>query len=98
MINDVNHEAILTITVADLENMVRRMVRAELIRLLHLQKPSLLEDERHEGSDNAAEDELLLDEALAVLEKYENDPDAWSDWAAFKAELTRAEAAGELST
>jgi len=96
--SNVSHEATLTVTVADLEDMVRRMVRAELIRLLHLQKPSLLEDESHEGAENVVEDELLLDEALVVLEKYENDPDAWTDWAAFKAELTRAEAAGELST
>ncbi len=50
-----------------------------LVRLLHAPVRSILEDWRQQGPDDPAEDELLLNEALAVLQKYENQPDAWSN-------------------
>ena len=80
----------------ELEVLVRRMVREEFTRLLHAPVRSILEDWRQEGPDDPAEDELLLREALAVLQGYGDQPDAWMDWEDFEAELDRAEAAGEL--
>jgi hypothetical protein len=72
------------------------VVREELTRLLRAPVRSILEDWRQEGPDDPAEDELLLREALAVLQGYEDQPDAWMNWEDFEAELDRAEAAGEL--
>jgi len=80
----------------DLEVLVRRVVREELTRLLHVPVRSILEDWRQEGPDDPAEDELLLREALAVLQGYGDRPEAWMNWEDFEAELDRAEAAGEL--
>ncbi len=80
----------------ELQVLVRRVVREELTRLLHVPVRSILEDWRQEGPDDPAEDELLLREALAVLQGYGDKPDAWMDWEDFEAELDRAEAAGEL--
>ncbi len=80
----------------ELQALVRRMVREELVHLLHAPVRSILEDWRQEGPDDPAEDELLLNEALAVLQKYKDQPDAWIDWEDFEAELDRAEVAGEL--
>ena len=57
---------------------------------------SILDDWSQEGPDDPAGDEELLAEALAILEQYENDPDAWVSWEDFEAELARTEAAGEL--
>lgn len=81
---------------ADLEALVRRVVREELVRLLHTPVRSLIEDEKHEGPEDAAEDELLVQEALTVLQNYGDKPEAWMSWEDFEAELDRAEAAGEL--
>jgi len=80
----------------ELEVLVRRMVREEFTRLLHVPVRSILEDWRQEGPDDPAEDALLLREALAVLQGYEDQPDAWMSWEDFEAKLDRAEAAGEL--
>jgi hypothetical protein len=80
----------------ELEVLVRRVVREELTRLLRSPVRSILEDWRQEGLDDPAEDELLLSEALAVLQEYGGKPEAWMTWEDFEAELDRAEAAGEL--
>ena len=80
----------------ELEVLVRRVVREELIRLLRSPVRSILEDWTQEGPDDSAEDELLLSEALAVLQEYGDKPEAWMDWEDFEAELDRAEMAGEL--
>ena len=80
----------------ELEALVRRVVREELIRLLRAPLRSILEDRTQEGPDNPAEDDLLLHEALAVLREYREKPEAWMSWRDFEAELDRAEAAGEL--
>jgi len=80
----------------ELEVLVRRVVREELIRLLRSPIRSILEDWRQEGPDDSAEDELLLREALTVLQGYGDRPEAWMDWEDFEAELDRAEAAGGL--
>jgi len=81
---------------ADLEALVRRVVREELVRLLRAPLHSILEDEKHEGPEDPTEDERLLQEALTVLRDYGDKPEAWMSWEDFEAELERAEAAGEL--
>ena len=80
----------------ELETLVRRVVREELAHLLHAPVRSILQDWRQEGPDDPVEDELLLSEALAVLQGYDDQPEAWMNWEDFEAELERAEAAGEL--
>ena len=84
------------IKTTELEGFVRRVVREELSRLLREPIRSVLEGAEHEGPDNPAEDEMLLKDALAVLEEYSDQPEAWMNWKDFEAELDRAEAAGEL--
>ena len=85
-----------SINTAELEGLVRRVVREELSRLLHEPIRSILEGAEHEGPENPAEDEMLLKDALAVLEEYGDKPESWMNWEEFDAELDRAEAAGEL--
>lgn len=77
----------------ELETLIRRVVREEITRLL---RSPALKDWRQEGPDDPVEDELLLHEALAVLQEYGDKPEAWLNWEDFEAELDRAEAAGEL--
>ena len=86
----------VVINPADLENLIRRVVREELIRLLRTPVREILEDWEQEGPDDSAEDELLLGEALATLHAYADKPEAWLSWEEFEAELDRAESAGEL--
>ena len=86
----------VTLSPNELQVLVRRVVREELTRLLRAPVRSILEDWGQEGPDDPAQDELLLREALAVLQGYEDQPDAWMNWEDFEAELDRAEAAGEL--
>jgi hypothetical protein len=81
---------------SELETLIRRVVREEITRLLRSPVRSILEDWRQEGPEDLAEDELLLNEALAVIQEYGDKPEAWMNWEDFEAELDRAEAAGEL--
>ncbi len=80
----------------ELEALIRRVVRQEIIRLFRTPAPSILEDWRQEGPDDPVEDELLLREALAVLQQHGNKSEAWMNWEDFEAELDKAEAFGEL--
>ncbi len=85
MISEVSaSEVTVTVSLAELETLVRRVVRQELIRLLHQSGSAILEDESHEGPVDPAGDEALLAEALAVLKQYENDPNNWTSWGEFK--------------
>jgi len=86
----------VTLSPNELQVLVRRVVREELTRLLRAPVRSILEDWRQEGPDDPAEDALLLREALVVLQRYEDQPEAWMNWEDFESELDRAEAAGEL--
>ena len=86
----------VTLSPNELQVLVRRVVREELTRLLRAPVRSILEDWGQEGPDDPAQDELLLREALAVLQGFEDQPEAWMNWEDFEAELDRAEAAGEL--
>lgn len=80
----------------DLEKLIRRVVREEVGDLLKKPARSILDDWRHEGPDEPWQDQLLLQDALAVLRVDGDDPEAWLGWDDCEAELDRAEAAGEL--
>jgi hypothetical protein len=82
----------ITLSLSDLETMIRRVIREELAR----HTLSVLDDSSQEGPDDPAGDEELLADALIVLEQYKDKPEAWTDWEDFKAELASAEASGEL--
>ncbi|HLF26181.1 MAG TPA: hypothetical protein VJG32_07590 [Anaerolineae bacterium] len=90
------NEITTTLSPAEFENLIRRVVRQELARLLRASARSRLEDVKHEGPNEPAEDETLLREALDTIQKYGDKPEAWMSWEAFESELDRAETAGEL--
>jgi hypothetical protein len=90
------NQTTIAVSQADLETLVRRLVREELHQLLNMPARSILEDWKQEGPNDPAGDALLLRDALTVLQQYENIPDAWMSWEDFEAELDKAEAAGEL--
>ena len=93
-------QAAITISLTDLENLIRRVVREvvheELSRLPRTPATPILDDWSQEGPDDSAGDEQLLHEAMAVLEEYGDKPETWTKWEDFEAELDRAEASGEL--
>ena len=80
-------EAAITISLTDLENLIRRVVREELTRLSHAPAPSILDDWSHEGPDDPAGDEELLAEALVMSQQYRENKEGWKSWEDFKAEL-----------
>ena len=86
----------IALSPADLEALIRRVVREEIGRLLAATKPSILDDWSHEGPDDPEGDAELLKEALEVIKEYGDKAGAWTDWETFKAEMRQAEAAGEL--
>lgn len=89
-------EAAITISLTDLENLIRRVVREELTRLLRTPDRAILEYWEHEGPDGLAGDEQLLADALAMIKQYEENPEGWKTLEEFEAELAQAEAAHEL--
>jgi len=95
-------KATITIGLADLENLIRRVVkeavREELARALRRPSRTILEYREHEGPDDPAGDEALLQDALALIERYEKNPQGWKTLEEFEAELAQAEAAHELPT
>ena len=84
----------VSLSQADLEALVRRVVREELTRLTR--QRSVSAEARHEGPDDPVQDDALLAEALSVLDTYGDDSSKWLAWEDVKAELASAEAAGEL--
>jgi hypothetical protein len=87
----------VTVTRDDLEALLRRIVREELTRLLEARRPSVLDDWGHESPDDPDGDAVLLADVLASIEREQAAPAPRIDREAAKAELARAEAAGELS-
>ena len=79
----------------ELEGLIRRLIRQELVALLH-SPVDTLEEWKRQSVDDPDGDALLLRDALAVLEAEGDDPEAWMSWDEVEAELDRAEAAGEL--
>jgi hypothetical protein len=86
----------IALSAAELEALIRRVVREELRRLLAATKPSILDDWSHEGPEDPGDDEELVQAALEALRELEENPEAAMDLEEFEAELRRAEAAGEL--
>lgn len=74
----------LTLSLAELEQLLRRIVREELDRM------------RDAALDDPVEEAALVAEILAELEYEKTHPPTLIAWEDVKAELDRAEAAGEL--
>jgi hypothetical protein len=89
-------QATITISLTDLENLIRRVVREELSRLPRMAALSILDDWSQEGPDDPKGDKELLTEALTMIEEYEKHPEGWKTLEEFEAELAQAEAAREL--
>lgn len=89
-------QTVIPISPTDLESLIRRVVCEELVSLFHKLKYSILEDPAQEGPEDPTGDEMLLNEALAFLQRYGDQPDTWMSWEEFELELDRAEVAGEL--
>ncbi len=89
-------ETTIPMTPAELESLIRRVVREELTRLAQDPAASILHDWRHEGPEDPAGDEELLREALELRERYRDAPEEMTRLEDFRQELSRAEAAGEL--
>lgn len=88
-------ETVVSLTIGQLEALIRRVVREELAQ--YQARPlSVADDWSHEGPDDPEGDEILAREALAQLEEYQHNPYPRLKWEDVKAELARAEAAGEL--
>jgi len=71
------NQIMLSLSKEELEALIRRVVREELSYLLRVSVSSLLEDLRQEGPDDSAEDDLLLQESLKILQEYRDKPGAW---------------------
>lgn len=86
----------ISLAPAELERLLRRVVREELNRRLGSPPGGVGEDWTHEGPEDPEGDRELLGEAIAVMEEHASDPEAWSTWEDFERELDEAEARGEL--
>ena len=89
-------EPVISMTRSDLESLICSVIREELRRALRLVNP--LDVWSHEGPDDPEGDEIVAREALAQIEEYEKNPYRRMTLEEYEAELTRAEAAGELSS
>lgn len=89
-------QVMTTLSRDELESLLRRIVREELARLLKARRPSILDDWSHEGPDDPEGDAALLAEVLEMIEREKTTPAPRISWEEAKAELARAEAAGEL--
>jgi hypothetical protein len=89
-------QATITISLADLEAMMRRVVREELARLLRAPSRDILNDWSQEGPEDLEGDEHLLRDALELIKRYGENPVGWKTLEEFEAELAQAEAAHEL--
>jgi hypothetical protein len=83
--------ATITITLGDLEALVRRVVheavREELAHALRSPNPAVLDYWRHEGPDDPDGDAELLADAEAVIAEFERDPVGWLTLDQFEADL-----------
>lgn len=83
--------AALNLSTADLESLIRRVVREEFARILRKPDRAILDYWEHEGAEDPEGDARLLAEALAVVEQYEKNPQGWKTLEEFEAELERPE-------
>ena len=77
----------VTVSLADLENLIRRVVREEISRLPRAPGYSILDDWNQEGPDDPEGDEELLQEALVMSQQYRENKEGWKSWEDFKTEL-----------
>jgi hypothetical protein len=86
-------QAAITISLTDLENIIRRVVREamheELSHLPRAPVASILDDWSQEGPDDPAGDEQLLHEAMAALKQYGDKPETWTKWEDLEAACRR---------
>lgn len=87
MMDENTTQTVIPISPDDLENLIRRVVREELVRLLRKPARPILEDSGQEGEEDPAEDEVLLGETLAILQQYGDKPEAWMSLEEFEAEI-----------
>jgi hypothetical protein len=80
----------------EMKDLVRQVVREELAYLLKVTPPAGGDPWNDEGSDDPEGDEELLNEVLEQIEQEKTNPAPRIPWEKVKAELARAEAAGEL--
>lgn len=89
-------ETMVVLKPAELEAMIRRVVREEISQALKTRPPNILDDWSQEGPDDPEGDELLAQEAEAIWEEYKDKPETWRKWEDVEAELDQLEVAGEL--
>lgn len=89
-------QTVATLSAAEFEALLRRIVREEISRVLHAPAPNPVDDWSHEGPDDPEGDAILLAEALEMIERRKTHPEDLMSLEDFEAELKRAEAAGEL--
>jgi hypothetical protein len=85
--------SVVSVSLHDLESLVRRVIREELARQRQL---DILDDWSHEGPDDPEGDENLLRDALVASQEYRASKEGWLSWEEFEAAIERAEATGEL--
>jgi hypothetical protein len=91
------NETAIQLSPSDLEALIRRVVREELKRVLATPVRALVNDQMLDGPDDLQGDEMLLADALAVLQEFGESEEAWMSWDDFEAELDQADAEDELS-
>jgi hypothetical protein len=83
--------ATITMTLSELEALVRRVVqetlREELTRALRSPDRAVLEFWEHEGPEDPEGDAELLADAEAVIAQYERNPSGWVTLEEFEADL-----------
>ena len=89
-------ETVVTLTIGQLEALIRRVVREELAQY-QAQPAGPQDDWRHEGPDDPQGDEILAREALEQLEAYQRNPYRRTTFEEYKAKLAAEEKASELS-
>ena len=77
----------MKLTLTELENLIRRVVREELERRLGAPPTSAVDDWSQEGPEDAAGDEELLAEALIAIQQYERNPEGVKSLEEFEREV-----------
>ncbi len=84
-------KATITVSLSDLENLIQRVVkevvRDELVRALRTPSRAVLDYWEHEGPNDPAGDKELLEDALAIVQRYEKSKEGWKTLDEFEAEF-----------
>ena len=86
-------EVTITLSREELEELIRQVVREELATG---PARTILDDPAHEGPDDPAQDDLLRRDALELVDKYLDRPEAKKGLSELRREIALAEAADEL--